>query len=114
VRSEYFQKVQRQRGQEGPPEAPILFGEKEGRVAFANRRRDPLFLFAALNRQLGYPQVPRQRPIDETSQVIPTLQRRVDRLEARLKLLEEEQKGGIDITKLYKKPTQPSEFDNLE
>jgi hypothetical protein len=104
VRSEYFQKVQRQRGREVAPEAMMLFGEKEGRIAFANRRRDPLFLFAAFNRQLGYPEVPRRKPVDETPQLIPTLLRRVERLETRIKLLEEEQKGGLDLTKLYARP----------
>lgn len=106
VRSEYFLKNLAMRGHDATPEAPVLFGEKEGRIAFANRRKDPLYLFAALNRQLGYPEVPRQRPADDSAQVVPALLRRVDRLEARIKLLEEEQKGGIDLTKLYKKPTQ--------
>ena len=32
--------------------------------------------------------------------------RRIEELEARLKLLEEEQKGGIDLTKFYKPPEQ--------
>ena len=113
VRSEYFQKVLKQRGQEAPFEAPLLFGEKEGRIAFANRRKDPLFLFAALNRQLGYPEVPRQRPADEAPHLIPTLLRRVDRLETRIKLLEEEQKGGIDLTKLYAKPARLDEPPTL-
>ena len=36
-----------------------LFGSKEGRIAKANRGRDPLYMFAALQRQLGYPGVPR-------------------------------------------------------
>lgn len=113
VRSEHFLKNLVQRGHDATPEAPVLFGEKEGRIAFANRRRDPLFLFAALNRQLGYPEVPRQRPVDESAQVLPTLLRRVERLEARIKLLEEEQKGGIDITKLYAKPSRlPGEESN--
>ena len=35
---------------------PPLFAEKEGKIAKANRGRDPL-LFAALQRQLGYPEV---------------------------------------------------------
>jgi len=109
VRSEYFQKVQQQRGHEpspdaGPTNTAVLFGEKEGRIAFANRRRDPLFLFAALTRHLGYPEVPRQKPADDTPQLIPNLLRRLERLEARLKLLEEEQQGGIDLNRLYKKP----------
>ena len=77
---------------------PILFGEKEGRIAWANRGKDPLYLFAALQRQLGYPAVPRpKRPQPQTES--PTLlARRIDRLELRVKLLEEEAKGGIDLT----------------
>ena len=39
-----------------PPHEP-LFGEKEGKIAKASRGRDPLYLFAALQRQLGYPEV---------------------------------------------------------
>ena len=109
VRSEYYLKVQRQQGHEGEPEVAVLFGEKEGRIALANRRKDPLFLFAALNRQLGYPQVPRQKPADESVQVLPTLLRRVERLETRIKLLEEEQKGGIDLSKFYRKEALPPE-----
>jgi hypothetical protein len=109
VRSEYFLRVLAQRGHDATPEAPILFGEKEGRIAFANRRKDPLFLFAALHRQLGYPEVPRLKPADETPQLIPQLLRRVDRLETRIKLLEEEQKGGLDITKLYGRPDKLSD-----
>jgi hypothetical protein len=33
----------------------------------------------------------------------------VHRLDVRLKLLEEEQKGGIDITQFYGKSTSPEE-----
>jgi hypothetical protein len=41
-------------GRTGPePDRPILFGEKEGRIARANRGKDPLFFFAALQRQLS-------------------------------------------------------------
>ena len=80
------------------PAPQILFGEKEGRIAWANRGKDPLYLFAALQRQLGYPAVPRpKRPQPQTES--PTLlARRIDRLELRVKLLEEEAKGGIDLT----------------
>ncbi len=31
----------------------------------------------------------------------------MEKVEARLKLLEEEQKGGIDLTKFYQPPTRP-------
>ena len=47
------------------PKFPTLFGEKEGKIARANRGRDPLYLFSALQRQLGYPEVPRPRRPDE-------------------------------------------------
>ena len=49
VRSEFYRKTA------AKAEKPILFGEKEGRIALANRRKDPLYLFAALARHLGYP-----------------------------------------------------------
>jgi hypothetical protein len=86
---------------------PVLFGEKEGKIAWANRRKDPLYLFAALQRHLGYPSVPRPKPVDETPQLIPQLMRRMERLETRLKLLEDEQRDGIDLTKFYAHPAPP-------
>ncbi len=82
---------------------PFLFGQREGRIAFGNRRKEPLFLFAAMQRHLGYPVVPRIKPRDETPDLIPALMRRVERLESRIMLLEEERRGGIDITKFYEK-----------
>jgi hypothetical protein len=102
ARSEHCwnQLKQRDRHLEQPPKA-ILFGEKEGKIAAANRGKDPLLLFAALNRHLGYPAVPRPALPDESAQILPGLLRRVERSEARLKLLEEELKGGIDITRFY-------------
>lgn len=110
VRSEEYQR-RRESGDEGPesPEMPVLFGSKEGRIALANRRKDPLFLFAAMQRQLGYPAVPRVQPIDPTPELIPQLLRRMERMEVRLKLMEEEQKGGIDITKFYGGKAPPLE-----
>lgn len=109
VRSQFYQKRRETRaGETLPPEKPILFGEKEGKIAFANRQKDPLFLFAALQRHLGYPTVPRLKPVDETPQIIPALSRRIERLELRLKLLEEEQRdGAFDITKFYNAGTKP-------
>jgi hypothetical protein len=84
---------------------PALFGEKEGKIAFANRRKDPLFLFAAFQRQLNYPTVPRLKPIDENVNLVPQLKKRVERLEIRLKFLEEEQrKGAVDLSKFYAGP----------
>jgi hypothetical protein len=110
VRSEHYVNRRALRKGETVPEKPVLFGEKEGRIALANRRKDPLYLFAALQRHLQYPKVPRPKPIDETQQVLPLLVRRVERLETRLKLLEEEQRQGIDLTRFYGKPPEP--FDD--
>ncbi|MBN2292615.1 MAG: hypothetical protein JXM70_09330, partial [Pirellulales bacterium] len=71
-------------------------------------RKDPLFLFSALQRHLGYPQVPRPRYGAQAEAVLPTLQRKIERLESRLKLLEEEVRGGINITRFYG-PKKPGE-----
>lgn len=57
-----------------------------------------------LHRHLGYPDVPRPAKSDESPQLIPLLVRRVERLETRLKLVEEEAKGGIDLTQFYAPP----------
>jgi hypothetical protein len=102
VRSEHYQlRRSRQAGEPLAPEKPVLFGEKEGKIAFANRGKDPLYLFAALQRHLNYPVVPRLKPFDETPLLLPQLMRRMERLEIRLKLLEEEGREGIDITKFF-------------
>lgn len=89
------------------PEKPILFSEKEGKIAWANRRKDPLYLFAALQRHLGYPTVPRPKRPDQSITLLPLLNLQVQRLEARVKLLEDESRGGIDITKYYSKTDAP-------
>lgn len=93
------------------PDRVILFGAKEGRIAWANRGKDPLFFFAALQRQLGYPEVPRPprpAPAEESPAL---LARRLERLEMRVKLLEEESRGGIDLSRFDPKrfPAAPGE-----
>jgi hypothetical protein len=95
VRSEYF------RQQRGHPGKPILFGEKEGKIAFANRRKDPIYLFSALARHLGYPSVPRPRREEPTEKVLYALRRQLERLETRIKLVEEEIRGGINLARFY-------------
>lgn len=111
VRSELYQERRNQRG-ETQPEAPILFGLKEGKIAVGTRRKDPLYLFASMQRHLAYPEVPRLDAIDPLPSLIPQLQRRLERLEARIKLLEEEERGGLDITKFYggKSPLPPDDL----
>ena len=61
-------------------------------------------LFASLHRQLGYPEVPRPQIADTEQALLPQLARRMEQLETRLKLVEEEQRGGIDLTKFYERP----------
>ena len=95
VRSEFYRKRREK------AEKPILFGEKEGRIALANRRKDPLYLFSALQRHLGHPRVPRPEVAEANRYLLPALQQRVERLETRIKLLEEEQRGGINLSRFY-------------
>ncbi len=61
VRSQHYVNERLRRRPEVDPNCPVLFGEKEGKIALANRRKDPLYLFAALQRHLGYPTVPASR-----------------------------------------------------
>ena len=113
VRSEYYQQREQRARQDDStaPDAAIphrLFGLREGRIAWANRRKDPLLLFSALHRQLGYPAVPRPRVADPQEHLLPALARRVEQIEARLKLVEQEQRGGINLEQFYAKPDDPA------
>ena len=86
----------------------VMLVARKGKIAWANRQKDPLYLFAALQRHLGYPRVPRPKRPDESVNLLPLLNLRVERLETRLKLLEDEGKSsGIDITKFYGKGGSP-------
>jgi hypothetical protein len=83
----------------------ILFGAKEGRIAKANRAKDPLYMFAALQRQLGYPAVPRLIRQSGPEQEVPALAAKLAQLEKRLHLVESELKGSLDLSQFYVKPT---------
>ena len=85
------------------PALPPIFGEREGRIAKASRGRDPLFLFAALQRQLSYPEVPRIKKRDDVDVQLETLTAKVRELETRLRMLESEMRGQFDPTQ-YGKP----------
>jgi hypothetical protein len=103
VRSQHYIQRQTQMGRALPgSDFPPLFGEKEGRIALANRKKDPLYLFSAMQRHLGYPSVPRRKKYDDSSEQIGLLIRKLERIESRLKILDEEQRGGIDLQKFYK------------
>ena len=104
VRSAYYVTERRRQNADFHPKFPILFGEKEGKIARANRGRDPLYLFAALQRQLGYPEVPRPRRPDEAEARIALLEQRVAQLENRLKIAETEIHNDFDISQFAVKP----------
>jgi len=80
----------------------VLFGNQEGRIARANIGREPIYFFAALQRQLNYPSVPLP-PKTESESIPPAVDARLIRIEQRLKLLEMEQRGGIDLARFYGK-----------
>lgn len=101
--SEDYRDRLKEAGESIDGKGPFLFGVREGKIAFGNRRKDPLFLFAAMQRHLGYPSVPRIKVRDENPDLIPQLSRRIERLEMRIKIMEEEKRGGLDITKFYEK-----------
>lgn len=100
VRSEHYRNVR------GEPDKPVLFGEKEGKIALANRQKDPLYLFAALSRHLGYPSVPQPKRELQPGLSLYALQARLERLELRIKLTEEELRGGINLGRFYVQPKE--------
>jgi hypothetical protein len=104
VRSAYFVAERRRKDSEYIPKFPTLFGEKEGKIARANRGRDPLYLFSALQRQLGYPEVPRPKRPEEAEARIALLEHRVAQLENRLKAAESEIHNDFDLSEFQVKP----------
>ena len=106
VRSAFYHAERRRRDPDFVPKAPALFGEKEGKIARANRGRDPLYLFSALQRQLGYPEVPRLRRPDEAEARIALLEQRVNLLENRLKAAEVGLQADheLDLSQLVVRP----------
>jgi hypothetical protein len=104
VRSAFYVNERKRANSEFQPKFPVLFGEKEGKIARANRGRDPLYLFSALQRQLGYPEVPRPRRPDEAEARIALLEQRVLLLENRIRSLESEVQEDVDLSQLTVKP----------
>lgn len=91
---------------------PILFGAKEGRIAWANRGKDPLYMFAALQRQLGYPGVPRTKVRQGLEKDIPEMQARIAQLEKRIQLIEGELKDSLDLSQFYVKPPEDGRMED--
>lgn len=109
VRSAYLVAERRRTQPDYQPKFPTLFGEKEGKIARANRGRDPLYLFSALQRQLGYPEVPRLKRPDEAEARIALLEQRVAMLENRLKATEAvvhsaDDPGPLDLKQVLVRP----------
>jgi hypothetical protein len=102
VRSDLYVADQKRSDPTYQPPLPPLFGEKEGKIARASIGRDPLYLFAALQRQLGYPEVPRPKPKDDFHAKLDGLLVKFRELEARFKVMEGELRGQLDITELGK------------
>jgi hypothetical protein len=78
------------------PPVPPIFGEKEGKIAKASRGRDPLYLFAGLQRHLGYPEVARLKPKDNVQAKLDAYDVKLREMEARIRILEAEQRGTFD------------------
>lgn len=85
----------------------VLFGEQEGRIARANMGRDPLYFFAALQRHLDYPAVPHTKAAESTERLPGFLEARLQKIEQRLKILDMETRGGIDLTRFYSQNEPP-------
>lgn len=102
LRSELYANEERRKNATFVPPLPTIFGEKEGKIAKASRNRDPLYLFAALQRQLGYPEVPRYKIRDEASTKLEIIQTKLRELEMRIKLAEGELRGNIDLSQFGK------------
>ncbi|MDB4637390.1 hypothetical protein OAF24_00665 [bacterium] len=94
-----------QRDEEATLDRPMLFDVQEGRIAKANRSNDPLYMFAALQRHLNYPIVPRSKGRSDESPFPPALEARLTRIEKRIQLIEMEQKNSVDLSEFYQKPT---------
>lgn len=112
VRSELYVQDERRRDPSYTPPVPPLFGEKEGKIARANRGRDPLYLFAALQRQLGYPEVPRPQERDDVETKLKLFEEKIKQLEARLRLVEGEVKGNVDLSQFQPEMFKDQNGDN--
>ena len=110
--SEYYQIRRRTQAADTPEgvSQPVLFENQTGRIARANIGRDPVYFFSALQRQLNYPSVPLP-PRTKPEQISPIVESRLIRMEQRLKLLEMEQRDGIDLTQFYGKHRSMDEGD---
>jgi hypothetical protein len=87
LRSEVYVEEQRRSEPDYQPPVPALFGIKEGRIAKANRR---------------YPDVPKPKPPDDLVARFETLLVKMREWETRLKLVEGELRGQVDLSQFGK------------
>ena len=109
LRSEYYAIDKRRIDPDYISPLPIIFGDKEGRIAKASVGRDPLFLFAALQRQLSYPEVPKPRPKDDTNAKLEQAMQKLREFDTRLRMLEAETRGNFDPTQFGKPDFPPDD-----
>ena len=102
LRSEFYVLEQRRLNPAFAPSLPPLFGEKEGKIAKASRGRDPLYFFAALQRQLVYPEVPRSTQREDGKPRWEKIETKLRELETRIKLAEGELRGNVDLSQFGK------------
>ncbi len=102
LRSElYVSDVRRNEPGYEPPVPPV-FGTKEGRIGKASRGREPAYLFSALQRQLGYPEVPKPNQRDDLKTKLDVITGKLKELEQRLRLAEGELRGSVDLSQFGK------------
>ena len=105
LRSEmYVAEQQRSEPDYQPPVRRRCSASRAGRIAKANRRRKILlYLFAALQRQLGYPEVPKPKPPDDLgARGSRALLVKLREWETRLKLVEGEMRDQVDLSQFGK------------
>lgn len=107
LRSELYVRERQRNEPDYQPRSAPLFGEKEGRIAAANRGRDPNYLFSALQRHLGFPPVPRPPKASDEQQKLDDTVRRLAALEQKLKIVEGEVFGKTDPAMFMAKPKGP-------
>lgn len=108
-RSEQYVADRRRANQDPDFNVPYttLFSLREGRIAKAHRKKDPLYMFAALQRHLGYPGVPKIKSKSDQPIIHPVLEQRLQQFEQALKIVQAELKGGVDLSQFFKKPDEP-------
>ncbi len=98
LRSETYIQDRKRQNPDFVPILQPLFSEKDGKIARASRGRDPLYFFAALQRHLNYPEVPKPKPKDDTRTLVEQLEAKFHQMEIRVRILEAESRGTFDPT----------------